>query len=72
MFLWLLSHNKLAIVDNMRKRGIDKPKQCCFCTEKESIIHLFFECDVARVIWGYISELLGVDFGKNYLSIATK
>jgi hypothetical protein len=24
MFLWLLSHNKLATIDNLRKRGIDK------------------------------------------------
>jgi hypothetical protein len=35
-------------------------------------MHLFFECVVAKVIWGYVTEFLGVDFGKDYLSIATK
>jgi hypothetical protein len=72
MFLWVLSHKKLATIDNMRKRGIDKPEQCSFCAEKESIMHLFFECVAAKVIWGYVSEFLGFDFGKEYLSIATK
>jgi hypothetical protein len=35
-------------------------------------MHLFFECVVAKVIWGYVSEFVGFDFGKEYLSIATK
>jgi hypothetical protein len=30
LFLWL-SHNKLAIVDNLNKKGFKKPGQCCFC-----------------------------------------
>jgi hypothetical protein len=42
LFLWLLSHNKLATVDNLNKKGLDKPVQCSFCNEKESINHLFF------------------------------
>jgi hypothetical protein len=27
LFLWLLAHNKLAIVDNLNKKGFSKPKQ---------------------------------------------
>jgi hypothetical protein len=72
LFIWLLSHKKLATVDNLRKRGINKPDQCSLCNEKESIMHLFFECVVAKVIWGYVGEFLGVDIGKDYLLIATK
>jgi hypothetical protein len=30
LFLWLLAHNKLATVDNLNKRGLNKPVQCCF------------------------------------------
>jgi hypothetical protein len=30
LFLWLLSHNKLATTDNLNKRGLDKPVQCYF------------------------------------------
>jgi hypothetical protein len=65
LFLWLLSHNKLAIMDNLKKRGMDKPEQCCFCSEKESIGHLFFECVV-------VSEFLGYSIGEDYLSLASK
>jgi hypothetical protein len=57
MFLWLLSHNKLATVDNLNKKGLDKPKLCQLCDEEESISHLFFECVVS--VWSCVSEYLG-------------
>jgi hypothetical protein len=41
LFLWLLSPNKLATVDNLNKKGMHKPVQCCFCEENETINHLF-------------------------------
>jgi hypothetical protein len=44
LFIWLLSHNKLATVDNLNKNGMSKPERCCFCSENESIRYLFFEC----------------------------
>jgi hypothetical protein len=50
LVLWLLAHNKLATVDNLNKKGLDKPKSCRFCEEDESIAHLFFECIVAKAI----------------------
>jgi hypothetical protein len=50
LFLWLLSHNKLATVDNLNRKGFSKPAQCCFCMENESVSHLFFECAVARAV----------------------
>jgi hypothetical protein len=27
-------------VDNLKKKGISKPEQCCLCSEKESINHI--------------------------------
>jgi hypothetical protein len=42
IFLWLLSHNKLMTKDNLLKRGIEKPKECMFCLEEETISHPFF------------------------------
>jgi hypothetical protein len=72
LFLWLLSHNKLATVDNLNKRGMTKPTQCKFCDEDESIKHLFFECVVSKNIWGYVCEFFGFDIGKDYISVAGK
>jgi hypothetical protein len=71
-FLWLLSHNKLATIDNLNKRGMSKLVQCQFCAEDENIRHLFFECCVAKVIWNYTREFLRVDIGSNYMYVAAK
>jgi hypothetical protein len=72
LFLWLLSHNKLATVDNLNKKGMNKPVQWCFCEENESIHHLFFEYAMTRVVWEYVSEIVGCCLGEDYLSVATK
>jgi hypothetical protein len=72
LFLWLLSHNKLATVDNLNKKCLAKSDQCCLCSEKESIVHLFFECVVTKAIWGFVSEFLGFNIGSDYLSVASK
>jgi hypothetical protein len=71
LFLWLLSHNKLATADNLNKKGMTKPVQCRFCGE-ESIDTLFFCCVVARNIWEDVSEFLGLRMGIDYISVASK
>jgi hypothetical protein len=72
LFLWLLSHNKLVTVDNLNRKGMSKPEECCFCNEKETIKHLFFECVVAKTIWRYTSEFVGWEIGVDYFSVASK
>jgi hypothetical protein len=51
---------------------MNKPVQCRFCGEEESIDHLFFSCVVARNIWDDVSEFLGLNVGTDYISIAAK
>jgi hypothetical protein len=72
LFLWLLSHNKLATVDKLKKKGMNKPEQCCFCSEKENIHHLFFDCVVAKNIWEYVREFLDLDIGSDYIPVASR
>jgi hypothetical protein len=64
LFLWHLSNNKLATVDD--------PVRCCFCNEMESIHHLCFKCVVARVVWSYVMYYLGFAIGCDYISVASK
>ena len=71
VFLWLLSNNKLMTVDNLAKRGVDKPKNCRFCDEIETINHLFFQCVVARKIWAYFEQFINIHVGS-YTDMATK
>jgi hypothetical protein len=72
LFLWLLSHNKLAIVDNLNKNGMQKPELCMLCEEKESINHMFFDCCVAKAVWKYACEFMGMSIGSDYVSIPTR
>jgi hypothetical protein len=67
-----LAYNKLATVDNLNRKGCKKDTHCCYCGENESISHLFFECVVAKVIWSYISDLVGIEVGGDYVSVASK
>jgi hypothetical protein len=41
-FLWLLSKNKLLTRDNLEKRRQLNDMSCLFCSENESVHHLFF------------------------------
>jgi hypothetical protein len=49
IFLWLLAKNKVLTRDNLAKRKKLDDLSCLFCTESESVSHLFFDCCVARV-----------------------
>ena len=71
IFLWLLSQNKVMTTDNLRKRGMPKPLECCLCKEFESVTHLFFDCIVANQMWSTVQEVFGVEI-CDYYSLASK
>jgi hypothetical protein len=70
IFLWLLANNKLLTRDNLDKRRVVDDKTCLFCCELETAHHLFFECVVARVLWCHLSEILKIDIGADFESVA--
>jgi hypothetical protein len=43
IFLWLLANNKTLTRDNLAKRKNLDDESCLFCSESESIRHIFFE-----------------------------
>jgi hypothetical protein len=57
IFLWLLANNKVLTRDNLSKRKNVDDKTCIFCTEYELVSHLFYECCVARIMWGVVAKL---------------
>jgi hypothetical protein len=69
-FLWLLSKDKLMTKDNLQKRNLNKPLDCVFCKEHETINHIFFDCVVARNVWEKVSEFFGLPPISDYLSVA--
>ena len=70
MFLWLLSNNKLLTRDNLSKRRPMADVTCVFCSENESIVHLFFECCVAKEVWSSCANSLGISLNPGFESIA--
>lgn len=68
-FLWLLTKNKVLTRDNVAKRKSVEDDKCMFCNKKETVVHLFFECVVAKQLWANISEAIDIDCGRNFESI---
>jgi hypothetical protein len=51
IFVWFLIKGVVLTKDNLLKRNWKGDEKCCFCNNKETFEHLFFECHVARFIW---------------------
>ncbi|XP_058775510.1 uncharacterized protein LOC131649770 [Vicia villosa] len=60
-FLWLAFHRRLATKDRLAKFGIIRETQYCFCSEVETIDHLFYSCNVMKFIWSDILKWINVD-----------
>jgi hypothetical protein len=61
IFMWLMQLNAILTRDNLTKRNWQGDKRCSFCNNDESVIHLFFECALARYIWSLIVMVIGAD-----------
>ncbi|XP_045815732.1 uncharacterized protein LOC123909010 [Trifolium pratense] len=58
---WLACHSRLATKDRLLKIGLTVNLQCCFCTQEETINHLFFGCTELKHIWQKVLRWLQVD-----------
>ena len=51
-FLWQLLSGCIAVMKNLKARGIQGDTCCVRCgNQEESINHVFFECPQARQVW---------------------
>ena len=70
-FLWLLSKNKVLTRDNLSIRKKIKDPTCLFCSEAETVNHLFFDCVVAKQLWSILSEIFNRQVGTYFVSVGT-
>jgi hypothetical protein len=70
IFLWLLANNKVLTRENLAKRRPVDDTSCLFCSEFETVTHLFFDCCVAKVFWKVMSEVIGLELGTDFESVA--
>ena len=52
--------NKVVLTkDNMKRKNWPGDPSCCFCSQIETVDHLFFQCLVAKVTLGIVGHCLG-------------
>ncbi|KAE8685834.1 bromodomain and WD repeat-containing protein 3-like isoform X4 [Hibiscus syriacus] len=59
VFLWQLAHQKVAVREELVKRGLQLGDEilCPFCKKQvESVQHLFISCDVVWELWNKIAS----------------
>jgi hypothetical protein len=54
IFLWYLKNGVVLTEDNLVKIQWKGCIKCYFCTEQETIQHLFFDCLMDRLMWGIV------------------
>jgi hypothetical protein len=57
--MWLALQNVILSKDNLVKQKWKGNKSCAFCSENESVQHLFFECSMAKYVWSILAHSLG-------------
>jgi hypothetical protein len=60
IFAWYLCRGVILTKDNLIKRNWHGNKTCVFCSQDETIKHLFFHCNFARSIWSVIQAAFGL------------
>ena len=60
VFLWLLHRGVILTKDNLAKRNWNGSKLCSYCQNDETISHLFFNCQMACLLWRIISITFGL------------
>lgn len=51
IFMLYLKKGVILTKDNLARRNWNGNKNCCFCSNNETIQHLFFACHFARFLW---------------------
>jgi hypothetical protein len=50
-FMWYLKRGVVPTKDNLARWNWRGNKLCVFCSQPESIQHLFFDCHFAKFLW---------------------
>lgn len=67
IFLWQLFQDAVLTRDVMKRKNWAGNPKCSFCSCRETYLHLFFLCPVARVAWRTVGSMLGTDLCPNNL-----
>lgn len=56
-FMWRLYHNALSVDENVQAKAIILASKCVCCglAHRETVLHLFFESDIAKEVWSHFA-----------------
>ena len=61
IFTWLLEREAVLTKDNMIKRNLQGDPSCIFCSQLDTIDHLFFQCPISKCVWALIGHCFGTN-----------
>lgn len=61
IFMWLAKQDVILTKDNLLRKKWKGDPNCAFCSEKETIDHLFFGCNVSKYVWSIIAVTVGAN-----------
>ena len=65
VFQFKLLHRRLATNIFLTKINLKDNKQCTFCqNDRETLIHLFWTCDVSSFFWQGFKQCMGIKRGE--------
>ena len=69
IFIWFLIKGVILTKDNLKKRKWKGDDRCCFCDNKETIQHLFFNCHVAKFVWRVCQVAFNLEPPKDVIDL---
>jgi hypothetical protein len=61
IFMWFLKNGVVLTKDNLVKRRWKGCTKCGFRAQQETVQHLFFDCPMARLVWGCVAVAFGIN-----------
>ena len=59
IFLWMVYHDRIQAVVQLKKRNWDGAVECKLCGEIETSDHILFQCPVALFLWVFLKQTFG-------------
>ena len=61
VFAWEAAWGKVLTLDQLKRHGITFANRCFMCEEEEETMdHLLIHCKIAKMLWDFFCQLLGL------------
>jgi hypothetical protein len=68
-FMWYLKRGVVLTKDNLVRRNWRDNKLCVFCSQPESIQHLFFDCHFVKFLWRVVQVSFNIAVHMSVMNI---